>query len=88
MVRLNCAACLPRAPQLPSRLPPITAKCRAGLALQVDEVLRSARSVREVLDGTLHVLRPETLDAPPPRTPVRRVPLPAFDPELPPSPAR
>lgn len=31
----------------------------------VDSALRDAKSVREVLDRTIHVLRPETLDAPP-----------------------
>ena len=32
----------------------------------VDQALRTAGSVSEVLDATLHVLLPETLDAPPP----------------------
>jgi tRNA-dihydrouridine synthase A len=40
----------------------------------VDGALRGADSVREVLDKTLHVLLPETLDAPP-------TPLDGFDPD-------
>ena len=51
----------------------------------VDEALRSARSVREVLDATLHVLSEETLDAPPAPTPADAVQLgPAMAAELPP----
>lgn len=58
--------------------------CHRCCTLQVDEALKTASSVSEVLELTLPVLKPETLDAPP--RPLVDVPqqLEFFGAELPP----
>jgi hypothetical protein len=72
----GCKAC--------NSLPAPTELCALGwVYLQVDEQLKTATTVSEVLNNTYHILLPETLDAPPKPTVPTQVALPHLAAELP-----